>query len=406
MKKILCIISFLVLFSPAIARSADPAKRLSGRILINVEEKGEAWYVYPENKKRYFLGRPSDAFSIMRKLGLGISEKNFQQIAQAGMPVEGDKELARRLAGRIVLRTDFYGEAWYINPVNLKKYSLGRPAEAFEIMRELGLGITSLDLAHIHKNGLDESLNEYSSYDHKRKITTAKGEDFYADVVEIDLDDPELRTVTETANSSDCEKDCPARSLGEFVIDNNGFAGINATYFDTSDSKKNYYFFPVYNSELDRMINQEKLKYWTTGPMIAFDKENNFYYFQDSREFKSVDYFEDTHDAELQAALGNKPRLIEDGKDLLINWELDDKQKRAKSWRSALAYKEDSGKGKILLVVARYATVPDLANILKAMEVDYALNLDGGNSTCLFYNDEYMLGPGRDVPNALIFKRQ
>ncbi len=405
MKKFFLMIILVGLFFPAVSR-ASLGEDLSGRIVLNVEENGEAWYVYPDTNKRYFLGRPADAFEIMRELGLGIAEKDFQQLAQAGMPVEGNKDLARKLAGRIVLRVDFHGEAWYINPVNRKKYFLGRPADAFKIMRELGLGISRLDLARIHKNGLDESRDRYSSYDYRQKVSTATGEDFYVDVVEINLDDPDLEIITDTANSSDCDGPCPARELGEFVLENRGFAGINATYFNTSAAKRNYYFFPVYNSEEEKLINEDQLKYWTTGPIIAFDKKNNFYYFQDSREFKSVAYFEDTYDAEIQAALGNKPRLIEDGKNLLIDWELDDKQEKVKSWRSALAYQEDSGKGKILLVAARYATVPDLADILKAMKVDYALNLDGGNSTCLFYNGEYMIGPGRDVPNALIFKEK
>ena len=78
---------------------------LSGAILLDVERNGEAWYIYPEDNKRYYLGRPNDAFQIMRELGLGISEYNFQKIAQAGMAVDGDLELARRLSGKIMIQT-------------------------------------------------------------------------------------------------------------------------------------------------------------------------------------------------------------------------------------------------------------------------------------------------------------
>ncbi len=35
------------------------------------------------------------------------------------------------------------GEAYYVNPDDLKGYYLNRPADAFRIMRELGLGITN-----------------------------------------------------------------------------------------------------------------------------------------------------------------------------------------------------------------------------------------------------------------------
>ena len=53
---------------------------LSGRILLQVESHGEAWYVNPINSQRYYLGRPDDAYSVMRNLGLGISNNNFDAL--------------------------------------------------------------------------------------------------------------------------------------------------------------------------------------------------------------------------------------------------------------------------------------------------------------------------------------
>lgn len=38
-----------------------------GYIVLQVEENGEAWYVDPSNSVRYYLGRPDDAFAIMRE---------------------------------------------------------------------------------------------------------------------------------------------------------------------------------------------------------------------------------------------------------------------------------------------------------------------------------------------------
>jgi exopolysaccharide biosynthesis protein len=54
-------------------------------------------------------------------------------------------------------------------------------------------------------------------------------------------------------------------------------------------------------------------------------------------------------------------------------------------------------------VIAQNSTIPDLADIMQIIDVDYALNLDGGYSSALWYNDEYMVGPGRDIPNAIVF---
>ncbi len=398
------IIFVILLFFPFLTTHASSiSERLSGKILLNVNKNGEAWYVNPDNNKRYYLGRPIDAFNLMRELGLGITEKDFQKIAQVNMKVDGDLDLAKKLSGKILLRVNKNGEAWYINPDNLKKYYLGRPKDAFSIMRELGLGISQEDLASIHKDIYDESINKYSKYEYNKTIITNSG-NFSIDMITIDLDNPNLKIITDTASSKDCDKDCPAKTLAEFTINNNGFASINGTYFDTSASKKNYYFFPVFNSNLKKLINQDQLKYWTTGPIMAFDTENNFYYFKDSRDFESVEKFEKTFNKKLQAAIGNKPRLIEQKANLLIDWELDKKQRVTKTLRNALAFKDIEGeKGELYLIIARKATVPDLANIMKAMDIDYAINLDGGYSSALFYNDEYMIGPGRNIPNAIIF---
>ena len=39
-----------------------------GKILLQVEQNGEAWYVNPDDGKRYFLGRPADALSVLANL--------------------------------------------------------------------------------------------------------------------------------------------------------------------------------------------------------------------------------------------------------------------------------------------------------------------------------------------------
>lgn len=397
MKKI---IIFIFLFlSPTIAMAAI-AGNLSGQILLDVERNGEAWYVYPENLKRYYLGRPADAFRVMRELGLGIAEKDFQRLAQAGTPVAGDIELAKRLSGKIVIQTEKNGEAWYIYPKDLKKYYLGRPADAFQIMRELGLGITRADLARIHKPELSESIDAYSSYEHKQ--IEVKGKAFTIDIVKIDTSNPNLKIKTITADPEDCNTGCQAKPLSAYVLAHKGFAGINGSYFESYNAAKmNYYFYPVYNSAEKILINESQLKYWTTGPIFVWDENNQFYYFKDSREFISLENFEEKFGVKIQAAIGNKPRLIENGMNLLIEWDIDAKQRDAKLARNAIGVKGDM----IFLVIAQSATVPDLAEIMKALGADYALNLDGGYSSALWYNDEYMLGPGRNIPNAIVFSR-
>jgi len=398
MKKILVFI-FILLILPINSQASSISQRLSGRILLNVEQNGEAWYVNPLDTKRYYLGRPVDAFAIMRKLGLGVSEKNFEQITDVKTSTNTleNLDLTRKLAGRIILQTELNGEAWYINPIDLKKYYLGRPDDAFALMRKLGLGISRKDLALVHKPELTESIDQYSNYEHKKVMI--KDIEFTVDLVKIDLNNPRLKIITATADNYNCKKSCQAKTLADFVVENNAFAGINGTYFDTSASKKNYSFYPVYNTPEKKLINDDQLKYWTTGPIVAFDEANKFYYFKDSREFASVENFEKTNNVTLQALMGNNPRLIDSGMNYLMDWNMDDKQMSVKAPREALAYKDNF----VYLIVMQNATMFDLGDLLKSMEVEYALNLDGGYSQALFYNDEYMVGPGRNIPNVILF---
>jgi hypothetical protein len=45
------------------------AAKQKGRILLQVQAHGEAWYINPENTKKYFLGKPAEAFRVMSGLG-------------------------------------------------------------------------------------------------------------------------------------------------------------------------------------------------------------------------------------------------------------------------------------------------------------------------------------------------
>lgn len=198
MKKTFILFVFLLILSPLQANAAL-ADDLSGKILLQVEDKGQAWYVNPENLKRYYMGRPTDAYSLMRELGLGISNADIRKIPVAILETYGpdrdgdrlpdamedsfgtsntsndtdgdfywdeveiknhfdplgpgvlpiDNVLINRLSGRILLQVERHGEAWYLNPDDNKRYYLGRPDDAFQIMRNLGLGITNVDLSSI-----------------------------------------------------------------------------------------------------------------------------------------------------------------------------------------------------------------------------------------------------------------
>ncbi len=56
------------------------AEKLKGEILLQVESRGEAWYVNPKDGKRYYMKDGESAYEIMRFLSLGVTNKNLSGI--------------------------------------------------------------------------------------------------------------------------------------------------------------------------------------------------------------------------------------------------------------------------------------------------------------------------------------
>jgi hypothetical protein len=128
--------------------------KLKGKIVLKSESKGEAYYINPNKKEMYFLSRPVIAFRVMREQGIGISNKDLEKIPVAdnycpSYDSNCDKTdshsatFANLQKGKIFLQVENNGEAWYVNPSDSKRYFLGRPGDAFNLMKKLGLGISN-----------------------------------------------------------------------------------------------------------------------------------------------------------------------------------------------------------------------------------------------------------------------
>ncbi|PIT93712.1 hypothetical protein COU00_02725 [Candidatus Falkowbacteria bacterium CG10_big_fil_rev_8_21_14_0_10_43_11] len=176
-------------------------KRLAGRILLQVQDNGQAWYVEPTSQVRYYLADGARAYGALRKFGLGITNADLKKIPvgieqrfldtdtdsdgladklEEGLGTDINKtdtdsdgvsdydevvknntnplgtgkltyssSLINRLKGRIVLQVQSKGEAWYINPVDGKRYYLKDGGAAYQIMRFLSLGITNADIQKV-----------------------------------------------------------------------------------------------------------------------------------------------------------------------------------------------------------------------------------------------------------------
>jgi len=129
----------LILTPFSLSANSNLAQKLSGRILLQIKKNGEAWYVNPDNLQRYYMGSPNNAFELMSNLGLGITNNDFNNIN------------LKKLSGKILIKVEDLGKAYYINPIDLSLHYLGSPQNAFELMRNLGLGITNTNLEKITK---------------------------------------------------------------------------------------------------------------------------------------------------------------------------------------------------------------------------------------------------------------
>ena len=59
------------------AASGDLSEQLKGRILLQVEEHGEAWYIHPDEGLRYYMRDGAVAYEMMRSFGLGITDSDL-----------------------------------------------------------------------------------------------------------------------------------------------------------------------------------------------------------------------------------------------------------------------------------------------------------------------------------------
>lgn len=154
MKKKLLFISLAIIIALGIIPfktfgAESLSSKMKGKILLQVESHGEAWYVNPKDGKRYYMANGSEAYNIMRTLGVGITNSDLDK-------VKANKNNAKKQAGKILLQVQSHGEAYYIDSNGNANYLKDGDA-AYQIMRKLGLGIKTSDLNKIELSDKDKS---------------------------------------------------------------------------------------------------------------------------------------------------------------------------------------------------------------------------------------------------------
>lgn len=210
---------------------------------------------------------------------------------------------------------------------------------------------------------------------------------FTVDIIAADLN--ATRVIVDTASEFDCHNDCPVLPLATYVARNGAFAGVNGSYFcpasyESCNEKKNAF---------DTLLMNKDKKY--------FNSENNIYseipaviFSGNSARFVTASK-EWGRDTSVDAVIANQPLLVLN-QQLLFTGD-DDYKRGVKSNRSFIGATDSTA----YLGVVHNATVAESAKVIYSLGIKSALNLDSGGSTALWH-EGYKLGPGRNIPNAVL----
>lgn len=223
----------------------------------------------------------------------------------------------------------------------------------------------------------------------KQSVQTDTGV-FSVSIISADIGS--TRVIVDTASASDCGSNCPALSLSDYISRNGGFAGVNGTYFCPKDypscaGKENTFDLLVMNK--DKYYFNSANNVYSTNPAVIFGSGYVRFVSAGSQWGR---------DTGVNGVLMNYPLLVSGGN---VSFGGDsDPKKGSVGNRSFVANRGNT----VYIGVVHSATVAESARVMKALGMDNALNLDSGGSTALWYGG-YKVGPGRAIPNAIIFVR-
>ena len=201
------------------------------------------------------------------------------------------------------------------------------------------------------------------------------------------------RVIVDTAADSDCSNDCPVLPLATYVSRTGAYAGVNGTYFCPAEypscaGKTNSYDLLVMNYKKTYFNSSNNV--YSNNPAVIFGDGY-------IRFVSAVSQW--GRDTSPNGVLSNYPLLVQNGN--VVFGGDDDPKKGSKGARSFVA-----NKGNIVYIgVVHSATVAESARALKTLGMENAINLDDGGSTAL-WSGGYKVGPGRNLPNVILFVKK
>ncbi len=225
----------------------------------------------------------------------------------------------------------------------------------------------------------------------RQSVQTDSGT-FAVDIIAADLGS--TKVIVDTASDSDCANNCPVLPLAEYVSRSGATAGINGSFFCPGE----YPSCAGKTNSFDTLLMNKNKKY--------FNSDNNVYSTIPAAIFssggarfvgRSLDWGRDTS---VDAVIANYPLLVS-GDRLVYSGSANEPKFGGKGARSFIAAKGNS----VYIGVVYNATMVDSAKVMQALGMRDAMNLDEGGSTALWYGG-YKAGPGRNIPNAVLFVRR
>jgi hypothetical protein len=201
------------------------------------------------------------------------------------------------------------------------------------------------------------------------------------------------KVIVDTASNSDCGNDCPVLSLADYVSRNGAYAGVNGSYFcpatyPTCAGKTNSFDLLVMNKNKTYFNSSNNV--YSENPAVIFG-DNYIRFVSATKEWG--------RDTSPNGVLSNFPLLLM-GNEIRYQGDSDPKHQN-KGGRSFVANKGNT----VFIGVVHNATVMESAKVMKALGMENAMNLDDGGSTALWFGG-YKSGPGRNIPNAILFVKK
>lgn len=218
-------------------------------------------------------------------------------------------------------------------------------------------------------------------------ISTDRGS-FTVSIVAADLSS--TKVIVDTASDGDCSNNCPALSLSDYVSRSGAYAGINGSYFCPPE----YPSCAGKTGSFDLLVmNKNKVYFnsgnnvYSTNPAVIFGGGFIRFVGQASQWGR---------DTSVDGVLSNFPLLVS-GNNITYS-DSSDAKFNNKGTRDFVANKGNT----VYIGVIYNANMTDAAFVLKSLGMDNAMNLDEGGSTALWFGG-YKAGPGRNIPNAILF---